>query len=218
MKNLTNLLRQVGLFGGGVLGHYYGNKLLDSKNDQVEAELQESRDQILNDINERTLKIGDRLSQLHDKVNIDQKMMNLENQKILKDHLDKIRDNVDNIKSVIENTNSLTPVQDAIKSHRDQIVKSGDSIEKIINDVFSNKFIGENLITTIHNYLDTLTLLELSSLFNSVILMTLLLTSFSILSIFFGNELIRYFDLEKKYPSLSKILKVRSTLQRYYLM
>ena len=40
----------------------------------------------------------------------------------------------------------------------------------------------------------------------------------SITFIFFGDFLIKKFDLENKYPSLSNIIKLRRKFQRYYLI
>ena len=41
---------------------------------------------------------------------------------------------------------------------------------------------------------------------------------YSILGVFFGNEIIKYFDLENKYPKLSIYFKLRAKFQRYYLL
>jgi hypothetical protein len=46
----------------------------------------------------------------------------------------------------------------------------------------------------------------------------MLVTIVNILGIFFGNEIIKYFDLEVKFPRLSNFFKLRAKLQRFYLM
>ena len=67
-------------------------------------------------------------------------------------------------------------------------------------------------------YLDNLSLLEECSLFNSIVILTIILITFNILAVFFGNEIIKYFDLENKLPSLTKFFKLRTLYQKYYLL
>ena len=70
-------------------------------------------------------------------------------------------------------------------------------------------------IFNIYDYLDSLTLIEESSLMLifmfSIILLILTGTLLS-------NEIIKYFNIEDKYPSISTFLKIRSKYQRYYLI
>ena len=86
----------------------------------------------------------------------------------------------------------------------------------------SNKYIPDYLwdldVSKLYQYLDTLTLQQEGALFNIIILLTIFFTLFSILGIFFGNEIIKYFKLENKYTWLSKFLLIRAKFQRYYLM
>ena len=46
----------------------------------------------------------------------------------------------------------------------------------------------------------------------------IILNVINILSVLFGNEIIRYFDLEARFPRLSIYFKLRNTFQRYYLL
>ena len=41
---------------------------------------------------------------------------------------------------------------------------------------------------------------------------------FSIISIFYGDKLITFFDLENKYPKISKFIQLRRKFQQYYLL
>ena len=70
-------------------------------------------------------------------------------------------------------------------------------------------------IFNIYDYLDSLTLLEESSLLHIfMFLIILLILTGTLLS----NEIIKYFNIEDKYPSISTFLKIRSKYQRYYLI
>ena len=63
-----------------------------------------------------------------------------------------------------------------------------------------------------------MTLLQESAFVHTLIFICLMLTVLNILIILFGNELIKYFKLEEKFPRLSMFFKLRVTLQKYYLM
>ena len=73
-------------------------------------------------------------------------------------------------------------------------------------------------IFNIYDYLDSLTLLEESSLLHIFMFSIILLILTGIIGTLLSNEIIKYFDLENKYPSLHTFLKIRSKLQRYYLI
>ena len=47
--------------------------------------------------------------------------------------------------------------------------------------------------------------------------LSLIFTSINILGALFGNEIIKYFDLEKKYPKLNTFFSYRAKFQKYYL-
>ena len=74
----------------------------------------------------------------------------------------------------------------------------------------SNSFVSESdttiSIESFTKFLDGLTLLEESAILHILIFILIIFTLFSIIGIFLGNELIKYFDLENKYPSLSKFV------------
>lgn len=103
--------------------------------------------------------------------------------------------------------NEFGDVQKVIEKY----TKGGKDGNNLVSDI-------GDFINQIYNYLDSLTLLEESAFLHLIIFMILLLTVFNILGIFFGNEIIKYFDLENKYPKLYTFFKVRAMFQRYYLM
>lgn len=87
-------------------------------------------------------------------------------------------------------------------------------------DIFTDNNIPStfiNLNVNLQEFLSTLTRLELfafiSLCFNSVILNALI----SILFISYGEFLIKYFNLEIRYPKLAKFIAFRRTLQKYSL-
>ena len=83
---------------------------------------------------------------------------------------------------------------------------------------FLPDFIWDIDLNKIYQYLDSLTLVQEGALLHIVVLITMLVTVFNILGAFFGNEIIKYFNIEERFPCLSNILKIRAKLQRYYFL
>lgn len=93
-----------------------------------------------------------------------------------------------------------------------------DKFSKSLEDISTSK---NNFITSfpqLPEYLNSLTLLQESSLFHIIILLLVLLTVFNIVSIFFANEIIKYYKLETRFPRLGLFFRLRSKFQRYYLI
>lgn len=105
------------------------------------------------------------------------------------------------------------------KPHDDlsEIVNGADNLLKMIgsNDITNNLVTG---LSDFYQYVENLTILEHSILLDILLFLLLILTVINILSALFGNEIIRYFNLETRFPRLSIFFRVRSSLQRYYLM
>ena len=73
-------------------------------------------------------------------------------------------------------------------------------------------------LTLFYKYLDSLSLLEESAFFHIVVIIFIMFIVWNIYSVIFANELIKYFNLEAKYPRLNKFFKLRLQFQRYYLI
>ena len=61
-------------------------------------------------------------------------------------------------------------------------------------------------------------MLQVMNIFHVLTYIVIFLSLIEIIIILFGNELIKYFDLENKYPKLSVFFKLRAKLQKYYLI
>ena len=81
-----------------------------------------------------------------------------------------------------------------------------------------DKFLDGFNIKILYDYLDGLSLLEESAFLHILGSVLILSCTFSIIGVLFGIELIRYLNLEVKYPKLAKYLIIRATFQRYFLM
>lgn len=101
-----------------------------------------------------------------------------------------------------------------------KIEKGSNDLKSIIENYSQgkNKFLDDFNIQILYLYLDNLSLLEESAFLHILAFLIILGCMFSIISVFFGNEVIRYLNLEVKYPKLAVYLKIRATFQRYYLI
>jgi hypothetical protein len=70
----------------------------------------------------------------------------------------------------------------------------------------------------IKKFLDSITFLQNVAFMNIMLCITILLGVIQIFSALIGNEIINFFKIEEKFPKLSTYLKIRSKLQKYYLV
>ena len=85
-------------------------------------------------------------------------------------------------------------------------------IEIISNDESTNKLVS--VINKFYEHLDTLSILQESSILHILLFTVLTVTVLNILSVLFGIELIKYFKLEERMPKLSGFCSLRAQFQR----
>jgi hypothetical protein len=232
MKNIRNNSLALLTFLGGVVEHHYISKLLDYKNEMEASKDQSLRDEVVNQNfqtvidNLKNLEKGQAesteiLNKLVEKnpnissieVDVVFKKIEIGNtwcEKILNffDENQGTNINIDTYKEAFKNAkNCVSSTQEAQNSLKDLLVKYGGK----------NKYISDFNLSDFYNYLNNLNLLELSALFHIIVFSMLLITVFNIFSSLFGNETIKYFNLEEKYPKLSIFFQLRMKFQRYYL-
>ena len=91
-------------------------------------------------------------------------------------------------------------------------------VDYLITIVNGNDTTKKSGLSDIFQFVENLSILQHSVLLDIFLFILLILTVINILSALFGNEIIKYFNLEKRFPRLSLFFKVRASLQRYYLM
>ena len=101
-----------------------------------------------------------------------------------------------------------------------EVLKAADEIQKFLEDWNNGgkNFLPDISFKDLYQYLDTLTLSQESALLQIIIFILLLLIVSNILAALFGNEIIKYFDLEKKYPKLKIFFSYRAKFQKYSIM
>ena len=97
------------------------------------------------------------------------------------------------------------------------LIRGVDDFISIVNgNDTTNKFVSG--VSDIFQFVENLSILQHSVLLDILLFILLILTVINILSALFGNEIIKYFNLEKRFPRLSLFFKIRANLQKYYIM
>ena len=91
-------------------------------------------------------------------------------------------------------------------------------VDDLITIVNGNDTTKKSGLSDIFQFVENLSILQHSVLLEIFLFILLILTVINILSALFGNEIIKYFNLEKRFPRLSLFFKVRASLQIYYIM
>ena len=97
-----------------------------------------------------------------------------------------------------------------------ELLKIVDELIKKINGETVNNFVSG--LSDFYQFVENLSLLQHLVLLDILLFLVIILTIINIFSALFGNEIIKYFNLENRFPKLSVFFKVRSTLQKYYLI
>ena len=96
-----------------------------------------------------------------------------------------------------------------------------EKINKLLDSFNNGSGKGNNFMPNLkdlYDYLNNMSLLEEASLLHILLFLVIMVTVFNILVALFSNEIIKYFNLEQKYPSLDAFFKLRIKFQRYYLI
>jgi hypothetical protein len=145
------------------------------------------------------------------------------NQDYIKTRLDKIDENVD----ILYNQNET--VRKSVEIVIDKL-SSEDARHKAINDIITevNKVMDDKkklidydfsqLIDKFNEFLSTLSMEQLCFVINITSSLFILSCVFSIFCAQCGNYLIDKFNLESKFPRLSKFIKLRVKFQHYYIL
>src|SRR6266571_1792527 len=141
--------------------------------------------------------------------------------KSLEESRDKITNNVETIQNLEVKSNEQKEV---LNSHLDKLTNENEKMHNVINEIIdffkvSNKFLGDNIIEFITNFIEnwnkmlsTLSFEQLVAVAHLSASLCILINLFNIISVLFGNQLINYFKIEERFPKLSPLLKLRNKL------
>lgn len=80
-------------------------------------------------------------------------------------------------------------------------------------------FISENIdkiFESYRNYLSSLDMEQTLSLLHIIFCISILIGLYNLIMVFYSDQILKYFDLENKYPKFGRFLKLRSKFQLYY--
>ena len=227
-QNLINTFT----FFGGVVAHHYTSKILDYKNDQVNVEEQAFRDKemmdVIKQVNKTVSEIKVEQEQLlnHTGKLLD-KQVSQEKIDTISGYMDTIKQKSEIVYTILSKGSNNVNFEEYVEAYRaaydcKKNIRDVDELVKALVDSFNSK---SNLVSNfdlnldfIYGYLNSLGLVELSALFNVIILVLICLICFNILSAVLGNEIIKFFNLEEKFPKLAILFRLRLKFQRYYLI
>ena len=133
---------------------------------------------------------------------------NIENSNIL-------LDNITDKETGINKNEVMTLVKEKLSNVLLKLDEASLKLNEVINSGKDNFFSNWS---SFYDYLDSLSLLEESAFFHILVLSVILVIIFNIYSALFGNEIIKFFKLEERYPKLNIFFKLRIKFQRYYLI
>jgi hypothetical protein len=93
-----------------------------------------------------------------------------------------------------------------------------DSFINKINTLLNNSGNKSQYFDSLQSFFDGLNYEQNLAMANILGSIFIIFTLFSIISIFYGDKLITYFDLENKYPKTAKFIQIRRKFQQYYLI
>jgi flagellar basal body-associated protein FliL len=223
VKSIKQLIRSTSLFLAGAVGNHYVSKVLDAKENRAQENL-EQKTQEFQEFSTNTLtELKNQVKQINSAVE-DPKIANeLKSECLAK--VEEVRDLLLNtiksgtkLKEHLNNNSSIDVLKEIQIDFTKKLYNASDEVKKLQEfiDNYQPKFNFD--LTNLYSYLETLQLNELSALFHILVLLVLLISAIDILVVFFGNEIIIYLELEKKYSRLAKFIQLRRKFQRYYIL
>jgi len=94
-----------------------------------------------------------------------------------------------------------------------------DSFINKINTLLTNNSGNKSqYLDSLQSFFDGLNYQQNLAMSNILGSLFIIFTLFSIISIFYGEKLITYFDLENRFPKIAKFIQLRRKFQQYYLL
>jgi DNA repair exonuclease SbcCD ATPase subunit len=93
-----------------------------------------------------------------------------------------------------------------------------DSFINKINNLLNNSDNKSQFLDSLQSFFDGLNYEQNLAIVHISGSIFILFCLFSIISIFYGEKLIIFFDLENRFPKIAKFIQIRRKLQQYYLL
>nr|YP_010044375.1 LAGLIDADG endonuclease [Trametes versicolor]QPF23616.1 LAGLIDADG endonuclease [Trametes versicolor] len=218
LKGATGVLGGVGL-------HHYGSLYLSRNEIKAENIEQDIRDNKINQMSENVVDVKDSVKSIESNLsNLISKLeaKSEENISVNQETLQEIQSNVDIIsktgKTINEQIKDLGNKE--LGENISDMINAGQKLQDLIDSIVrgGKNFVSDFNFQVYYDYLNSLTQIQEGSLIHILLFLTIFFSILNILAALLGNELIQYFNLEKKYPRLALFFRLRVKFQRYYLL
>ena len=177
-----------------------------AENQSTNSFLQKMKDQFISKFEELNTSIG----KTNDSSSRIQQMV-----EVLKNPNLSEKEKVDRFNELCDNINDHINSLDDLKSNVDTLNTALELFRKD-NSAFTDPFL--HFIRSFKDFLASLDLIHTFAIIHILGSLSLIFILFSITTIFYGDYLIRRFDLENKYPKLAKWIELRRRFQHYSLL
>lgn len=219
----------------GIGGHHYGDKILSYRENQAEEAIQAIRDKTLMDMKDKVDTIVTNVTTLNSKLDAQQAEILKQEENLsteVKTEIEDVLDTVDTGRKSLElaettlnnslnnglNETGVNKGLAELLNGKQNLNTASSKLQALLDRLNNrNNFWGESELKAFYDYLDSLSLIQELALINSAYMVVVTITFLNIYSVVFSNEILRYFNIEEKYPRLQKFFTVRRTYQRYYL-
>lgn len=221
--NLIRNLHKVLLFIGGGIGYHYVDRAMSYSSTLIERIEQQARDDQLNRIESSVTQTQELLKSISSEANTLKTTPvkpghNLDTNAVNK-KLEDIQGCCQEMSS-IANTEYMSPPygegQNKLLAGSKNIEQHCEQIQKIVESSNKDSFIS--WFNQLNDYLNSISLLQESAILHVLLFLILIVTVVNILAALLGNEIIKYFNLESRFPRLAIFFRLRTTFQKYLLL
>jgi|ERR1700727_359668 len=139
----------------------------------------------------------------------------------IKESIDNIQNNVYKLSNVENNEINQTLNTEIFNTLKESVIKTNNLIDKILEfikaNLNNNNFINNNILSEYNQFFDSLTFIQKGAIVHTLVSISVLFLLSNLLSVYYGDKLIIYFNLENKYPKLARFIQIRRKFQDYYI-
>jgi hypothetical protein len=121
----------------------------------------------------------------------------------------------DKIQEVVNTNVEIHNMYESVNNKFDSFI---NKINYLLNNSNNKSLASGQYLDSLQSFFDGLNYEQNLAMSNILGSMFIIFTLFSIISIFYGDKLITYFDLENKFPKIAKFIQIRRKFQQYYLL
>jgi hypothetical protein len=120
--------------------------------------------------------------------------------------------------SINEQIQEVIKTDEDIQNMYESVNTKFDSFINKIDTFLNNSNNKSQYLDSLQSFFDGLSFVQNLAIVHISGSIFILLSLMTIISIFYGEKLIIYFDLEKRFPKLAKFIQIRRKFQQYYLL